>query len=257
VPELVEDFRAGGLRSYHVDHAFDPRVLEKLKPDPQLEVDFAFVGSIVKLDKFHIVRERLLLHLVERMNLEIWSDLENTWSPQERESSARKGVSAAAGGPRRIGTAEKLQSVARYIQRFAGQKPSAPNNTVHEKIVRRAHPPVYGLEMLRLLRRSRVVFNNHIDISHTNASNMRLFEATGVGACLVTDRKQNLSTMFEPEKEVLTYNSAEECVEKVKYILDHEAERLSIAVAGQARTLSDHNFDLRAAKIDEVIRSLL
>jgi spore maturation protein CgeB len=83
---------------------------------------------------------------------------------------------------------------------------------------------------------------------------MRLFEATGVGACLLTDWKENLARLFEPDKEVLTYNSAAECVEKVKYILEHEAERRAIAAAGQRRTLREHNFDNRAMQIDEIIR---
>ncbi len=86
---------------------------------------------------------------------------------------------------------------------------------------------------------------------------MRLFETTGVGACLLTDWKENLSELFEPDAEVLTYRSAEECVEKVNYILEHEEERRSIAAAGQLRTLREHTFDNRAARIDEIIRSVL
>ncbi len=86
---------------------------------------------------------------------------------------------------------------------------------------------------------------------------MRLFETTGVGACLLTDWKENLSDLFEPDKEVLTYRTAEECVEKVNYILEHEAERRSIAAAGQRRTLREHNFEKRAVLIDEIIRRAL
>ncbi len=73
----------------------------------------------------------------------------------------------------------------------------------------------------------------------------------------MTDWKENLSELFEPDKEVLTYRSAAECVEKVKYILEHEDERRSIAAAGQLRTLREHTFDNRAARIDEIIRNIL
>jgi spore maturation protein CgeB len=111
--------------------------------------------------------------------------------------------------------------------------------------------------MFQQLLNTRVVFNHHIDISPVSASNMSLFETTGVGACLLTDWKKNLSGLFEPDKEVLTYRSAEECVEKVNYILEHEDERRSIAAAGQLRTLREHTFDNRAARIDEIIRSVL
>ncbi len=83
---------------------------------------------------------------------------------------------------------------------------------------------------------------------------MRLFEATGVGACLLTDRKDNLASLFEPDREVVTYGSAEEAVEKYRYLADNPRERATIAAAGQRRTLRDHGFDRRAARIDEILR---
>jgi spore maturation protein CgeB len=103
----------------------------------------------------------------------------------------------------------------------------------------------------------RLAFNNHIDISPVSASNMRLFEATGVGTCLITDEKQNLHELFEPGKEVVTYVSAEDCVEKVQYLIENENDRRAIAEAGQRRTLRDHTFKDRAARIDEIIRKSL
>ncbi|MEO7634584.1 MAG: glycosyltransferase, partial [Sphingomicrobium sp.] len=102
-----------------------------------------------------------------------------------------------------------------------------------------------------------VTLNSHIDISATSASNMRLFEATGVGTCLLTDRKDNLTILFEPDREVVTYGSAEEAVEKYRYLASHPKERVAIAAAGQKRALRDHNFDKRAARIDDLIRASL
>ena len=86
---------------------------------------------------------------------------------------------------------------------------------------------------------------------------MRLFEATGVGTCLLTDWKQNLSEIFAPDLEVTTYKTAEECVDKVKWLLDHPKERKAIAEAGQARTLKEHTFEQRAAQMHEWMRKLL
>jgi spore maturation protein CgeB len=83
---------------------------------------------------------------------------------------------------------------------------------------------------------------------------MRLFETTGVGTCLVTDWKSNLGELFEPDREVVTYRSAEECVDKVKWLLEHPAEREDIARSGQSRTLKDHSFAQRAVQLDQIIR---
>ncbi|MFM6368666.1 MAG: glycosyltransferase, partial [Dolichospermum sp.] len=69
--------------------------------------------------------------------------------------------------------------------------------------------------------------------------------------------KDNLPELFEPEKEVVTYKSVEECIEKVKWLLDHPQEREAIAKAGQVRTLRDHTFDKRAIQLDQIIRQYL
>ncbi|MBK7501080.1 MAG: glycosyltransferase family 1 protein [Ignavibacteriales bacterium] len=52
--------------------------------------------------------------------------------------------------------------------------------------------------------------------------------------------QKNISDFFEPDKEVVTYNSSEECVEKVNWLLLHPNELKQIADAGQKRTLKIH-----------------
>jgi len=56
---------------------------------------------------------------------------------------------------------------------------------------------------------------------------------------------------------VVTYNSPEECVEKVNWLLSHPNELKQIADAGQKRTLKDHNFERRAETLHEIINSEL
>jgi len=121
----------------------------------------------------------------------------------------------------------------------------------------RFHKPVFGLRYYEVLARSKVAFNSHIDCAEQYAGNMRLFEATGAGACLVTDRKHNLPEMFEPDVEVVTYGSVEECAEKVRYLLEHDSEREAIGAAGQRRVLRDHTFEKRAQSLDALIRQAL
>jgi len=258
VPEMVADFRAGGIRSHHVNHAFAPRILKQIKVKSQPGVDFAFIGSILKQKQFHIERERLLLQLVKSTNLQIWSETKRPSFKQRRNVFARGKAHKIVHAARGAGISPKLLNALPIVRKIAGWK-SLPTleQYVDKRIVRRTHAPLFGIEMFQQLLDSRVVFNNHIDISPVSASNMRLFETTGVGACLMTDWRENLSELFEPDKEVLTYRSAEECVEKVNYILEHEDERRELAAAGQRRALREHTFDNRAARIDEIIRSTL
>jgi spore maturation protein CgeB len=264
VPELVEHFAAQGHRSRHVNHAFEPRVLGKLDATaaPADAADFVFLGSIIKSDKFHLEREKILSRLVAETGLQIWSEV-GPQPPPRRQGGAP--VSRPAGGVEGVGVRARVASlpllggVARRASRIllGGAARRAPAPSLDERVARRARPPLFGLEMFRRLRDSRVALNTHIDISPVNASNMRLFEATGVGTCLLTDWKVNLPDLFEPDAEVVAYRDAAECVEKVKYLLSHEAERRRVAAAGQRRTLRDHTFESRAAQIDAVIRETL
>ncbi|MEJ7848042.1 MAG: glycosyltransferase [Pyrinomonadaceae bacterium] len=258
VPEMVADFRSNGLRGYHLNHAFEPRILDQLNVKPEPDTDFAFIGSILRRNQFHLERERLLLDLVKRTNLQIWSEIDRPSLKQRGNMFGRRKAYDIVAAAREAGLSErtlKALPVVRKIGRW--NSPPGREQFIDKQIANRTRPPVFGIEMFQQLRNTRVVFNNHIDISPVSASNMRLFETTGTGSCLLTDWKKNLPELFEPDKEVLTYRSAEECVEKLNYILEHEDERRSIAAAGQRRTLREHNFDSRAVQIDDIIRESL
>ncbi|MDT5262023.1 MAG: spore maturation protein CgeB [Acidobacteriota bacterium] len=258
VPEMVEHFNAEGHRSFHLDHAFEPRVLERLGDASPPNIDFSFIGSVLKQNQFHLERERILLRLVEQTDIAIWSDIERASPRQRRALLMRRLAYDAYAAARAFGVPQSLLAATPLLGRAARweSRPSL-SQYVDERIARRARAPLFGLEMFRQLRASRVTLNTHIDISPASASNMRLFEATGVGACLVTDWKPNLSKLFEPDAEVLTYRTPDECVEKVRYILDHEGERRAVAAAGQRRTLRQHTFARRAERIDEIVGEAL
>jgi spore maturation protein CgeB len=108
--------------------------------------------------------------------------------------------------------------------------------------------PAWGREMYTVMSRSKIALNHHGDIL-PYANNCRLYEATGMGALLVTDWKENLHEMFEPGREVVAYHSPEECAELVQYYLRHDAERQAIAHAGQRRTLQEHTYVRRVREL--------
>jgi spore maturation protein CgeB len=121
--------------------------------------------------------------------------------------------------------------------------------------IRRRHEgEVWGMSMYRTLARSKITLNRHIDVAENYANNMRLFEATGTGALLLTDRKENLSELFEIGKEVVSYSSKEEAVALVRHYLDHPEEAEQIARAGQARTLREHTYKQRMQELAPILR---
>jgi spore maturation protein CgeB len=121
----------------------------------------------------------------------------------------------------------------------------------------RHHGEAWGLDMYRVLANARIVVNRHIDVAEGYANNMRLYEATGVGAVVVTERAPNLSDLFEDGSEIATYGEAEELESKVAHLLQHDDERLRIAGAGQTRTLSTHSYRLRMAELVRILEQRL
>jgi hypothetical protein len=120
-------------------------------------------------------------------------------------------------------------------------------------IVPRHHGGAWALDMYRVLAESVITVNVHIDVAENYANNMRLYEATGCGAMLVTDEKDNLSKLFVPGVEVIAYRDAAQAIERIHYYLDHRKEAAAIARAGQARTLREHTYRQR---MEELVRIL-
>ena len=64
--------------------------------------------------------------------------------------------------------------------------------------VRKNHKGIkWGLDMYKILGRSKISFNRHINTAENNANNMRLYEATGMGSLLLTDMKDNLHNLLK------------------------------------------------------------
>ncbi|MGI9145091.1 MAG: glycosyltransferase family protein [Chloroflexota bacterium] len=120
-------------------------------------------------------------------------------------------------------------------------------------IRRRYHGEAWGLSMYQVLRNAKIVLNRHSSASEGYANNMRLYEASGTGAMVLTDAKANLADILEPGKEVITYDSARECVDQIRYHLEHVAERERVAAAGQRRTLREHSYARRMSELMEIL----
>lgn len=81
----------------------------------------------------------------------------------------------------------------------------------------------------------------------------RVFEAAGAGACLVTDAWEGIETFFQPGTEILVARSAEEIVAHLRAVGAERARLMGEAM--RLRALRDHTYDLRAGRVDELLRS--
>lgn len=250
-PGFLRQFLKYSLRAYLVYHCFEASMLPLLEKDNQYPVvDFLFAGSIVPGSDFHVTRQQVLQHLIESdVRLSIRANIVAATKPQ---LLMRQIAYLVAKMLKQIGLGMLARSLP-FISK-AHALTEMPRNLKGIKLIQQiAEPPLFGIEMLKALSKAKISFNVHGDVAGNFAANVRLFEITGVGSCLLTDWKENLSEIFEIDSEVVTYKSPGECVEKVRWLLDHDRDRNSIAKRGQARTLRDHNFSVRAAQLNEII----
>lgn len=94
----------------------------------------------------------------------------------------------------------------------------------------------------------------NINLVNGNAEtglNMRHFEITAAGGFMLCYAQRELSECFEIGKECEVFRSEKELIDKINFYMDHPAERMAIALAGQRRTLSEH---LYSHRLDTLLR---
>ena len=130
--------------------------------------------------------------------------------------------------------------------------PQYPEGTPWPRNVRRIihlepefHPPFYCSSRFTLnLTRKQMVEAGY-------SPSVRLFEAAGCGAAIVSDSWAGLETFFRPGKEILLPQSAEDIMRYLTEIGDHEAR--TIGRRAQDRVLADHSAEKRALQFEDYV----
>jgi len=81
----------------------------------------------------------------------------------------------------------------------------------------------------------------------------RDFEIPMSGGLYLTEHSFELERVFEIGKEILTYRTFDELVEKIQYLSDHPDEAEDIRKAGHSRAISEHTWEMRFEKIFTLI----
>lgn len=217
---------AHGRPTYTLLFGFDEKILPKISQNINFKYDVAFTGSIYP--NIHDGRYELLKELSKKVNLSIRSDF-------------------LVNVDYRLLSIKRLKKLIKYkdFSNYLGLWRIGKNNL----------GPVYGLDMYQFLRDSKISINMHGDKINF-AANVRMYEITGVGSCLLTDWKENIGDLFEPEKEIVTYSYVKEAIDKSKFFLRNENARKKIATAGQTRTLKEYTLEKRISKLMNFLTEL-
>ena len=114
--------------------------------------------------------------------------------------------------------------------------------------------PIFGKNMYKILNRSKILVNMHIsDTKH--AGNMRMFEGTGCGCLLITDKIMGNKSYFDNKVEIIEYDQINKVINMCFYFLSNKNELKKISTNGKKKTFECHNYETRAKLLDNFIRS--
>jgi spore maturation protein CgeB len=82
---------------------------------------------------------------------------------------------------------------------------------------------------------------------------VRLFEAAGCGACILSDRWPGLETLLTPGEEIWL---ADDTATALRYLAHPAAEKTALGARARARALRDHTYAARAAQLEAYLAGL-
>jgi len=115
------------------------------------------------------------------------------------------------------------------IPRLPWTRIRAPVVTFPSKLVRQESlPPLYGDTLYRAIAQSRIVVNAYTDDNRDYKSNMRLYEAIGLGAFLISEEGA-YPDGFEPGVDFYTYRDANELITQIERVLSDWPKHAAMA----------------------------
>lgn len=218
-PKFVETFRASGYKAQYMLPAFDSRILKHLDTKLNKDIPFSFVGG---WSTVHVNRMFALKQLVKQTPIQLWGYGYN-------KSFQTKNLA--------------------YFKHLL-----FPEN---KQILKAHRGEIWGIKMYEILYRSLITFNIHESLLEGHVGNMRMFEATGVGTLILNDHGHNLSELFEIGKEIESYRTIPEAIEKVNFYINNPQKAIDMGKEAQKRTLRDYNYENRVNALIELFKKQL
>jgi spore maturation protein CgeB len=247
--QLAARFVEFGVKAYHLPFAFDPAVRERvLGCVSEGEYGVTFLGQVVVQAGFHSGRASLL----ERVSASHPVDVFASW--------AGHSSGAIADGllwrlrQRLMKRLPFLRGYSGQCRHSAAQSRSINSGPHNGRAI--IHAPRYGLRYLRTMYDSVLTLNHQPQCAGSSASNMRLVEAAGVGACLLTDYKEDLELILRPNYEVMVYRDYDECLDKIAFVMRRPRTTRAIRHRAAERVRRDHNPLILAARLDSLLRDI-
>lgn len=82
---------------------------------------------------------------------------------------------------------------------------------------------------------------------------MRVFDIMSVGGFVLSNYQEEIPELFEEGKEIVTFRTPEELIEKADYYLTHEKERMEIGINGYKKVQNCYTYEHQLRKIISIL----
>lgn len=219
---FVNNMKGCGLPAYLLRHAFEPSILNHVVKK-EIMNKICFLGTVILGENVHENRIEMFRKLiVENIPYDFYGNI--------------------YGAP----------------QKIVSNNDDQGKSAMEAEIINGRKPGMFGINYYTAMSQYSICLNLHALCGDSySAGNMRMFEATGMGICLLTDHKGENAELFDVNKEIVVYESFDDMIQKAKWLLDHPQKGREIAIAGQKRTFKEHTYKNKAVYLNEYIQMLL
>jgi spore maturation protein CgeB len=119
------------------------------------------------------------------------------------------------------------------------------------------HAPIYGDIQWKTLRKYRVQLNI-MRVHNLDSHNMRTFEIPGIGGIQLAPKTKEHDLFFEADKEIFLYNTLDECINKINYLLSLTNEQANQyrEFAREVCIKNKHSYKDRALQVMAILKTL-
>lgn len=217
----VNFMKENGLSAYLLRHAFEPDILPIVSKNVKKN-EICFLGNIIVGENAHNNRLDMLDSIIK-------SNLPYVFHG----------------------------NIYGLIQEVLSSESGRKYMAIISEVARNMKTGVFGLKYYSTLSQYNICLNMHGTRMNYGAGNLRMFEATGVGTCLLTDDRSENADLFDINDEIVVYSSFEDLIEKAKWLIRNPKTAIEIALSGQKKTLNKHTYRNKAECLNEYIQKIL
>jgi spore maturation protein CgeB len=236
----LPDYHRVGANPIYVQLAANPEIYKPY--DLPREYDVTFVGQR------YADRPEYVDHLLKNdVDMRVWGP---GWTKDRSFGEQVVGLDVTLRYLLRHPRAS-AQKIAAYSKRRIQERIALPP-TAERRLARAAGASLAYEDLIKMYSRSKISlgfsttgYARYRDRHKIRQVHLRDFEAPMSGAFYFVEHQEELEEFYEPGREIITYGSREELLEKVRYYLAHDDERERIRLAGYERAQRDHTWERR------------